>query len=400
MKNNIKLNVISVAIGLLSYNNLAQAAWLTIDPANIAQTTISAANSVITAAQTMLTKQATAINGQKIDQTNTQLDVLTQQSVNNELDADIRRRVSGGTATMAEIANKMVPTLAACVQASASVTGSPKGAAGSAANKSSGGGSQGGPKRSTEVVSTATAQANVLKEQKELGTCAKELMGTAACPTNTPAKYEKGDMQPRGIKGNIESLPNDGSQEMFNNYTFSSDGTGFKVAQKYAADMAYYDKPKVPTPEQLKKNPAYAASYHSVQTKLDAAHDSIIDILRQRRPSETDVSSTAPGKIWADVSNSDYKKVTGLKTKPGNKPSLFEMLNYEIRNDYLGNKDAKLDSTEEVNKRLALNNFIAWSQYQQQENTNILLSHILVQLTTPVNKGQVDNEFQKTMSAK
>ncbi len=400
MKNNIKLNVISVAIGLFAYNNLAQAQWATIDMANVVQNTMTAAKSTITALQTEYTKKATALNGQKIDQTNTQLDILTQQSVNNELDADIRRRVAAGTAEMASIANKMVPTLAACVQASANVEGSPKGAAAKASTKSSGGGSQGGPKRSTEVISTATAQANILKEQKELGTCAKELMGTQACPTGTTTKYEKGDMQPRGIKGNIENLPNDGNQEMFNSYTFSSDGIGFKVAQKYAADMAYYDKPKVPTKDQLAKNPAYAASYHSVQTKLDAAHDSIIDILRQRRPSETDVSSTAPGKIWADVSNSDYKKVTGLKTKPGNKPSLFEMLNYEIRNDYLGNKDAKLDSTEEVNKRLALNNFIAWNQYQQQENTNILLSHILVQLTTPVNKGLVDNEFQKTMSAK
>ncbi len=397
--NNKKLKIISVAIGLLAYNNFSQAQWAVIDSANLTVNNIIAKN-------TFMTAQAVAANGQKITQTNEQLNVMTQQSVNNELDADTRRRVATGEAKMAEIANKMVPTLAACIEASKGAPGSPKGGASKGSAKSLGDSPQGEPSRTKTVVSTATAQANVLKQKESLGTCSPELAGAAGCDEKKTYDYAKGDYQPRGIKGNIEKLPNDGKGPMLNNYTYaptkdkSGNLTGVEVAKKYAADMAYHDAPKVPTKEQLAKNPAYAASYVSVQTKLDAAHDSITDIIRKRLPGEGNIASTVPGKLWAVVTDAEYTNVTGLKEKPKNNPSMFEMLNYEIRNDYFGNKDAKLDSMEEVNKRLALNNFIAWNQYQQQENTNILLSHILVQLTTPVNKAQVDNEFQKTMSSK
>lgn len=39
-----------------------------------------------------------------------------------------------------------------------------------------------------------------------------------------------------------------------------------------------------------------------------------------------------------------------------------------------------------IQSKIAMNNLIAWQQYNQQEKTNILLSHILVQLSTPSSK--------------
>ena len=48
-----------------------------------------------------------------------------------------------------------------------------------------------------------------------------------------------------------------------------------------------------------------------------------------------------------------------------------------------------------IQSKIALNNLLTWQQYQQQEKTNILLSHILIQQTTPVNKDNLDREFQK-----
>jgi hypothetical protein len=50
--------------------------------------------------------------------------------------------------------------------------------------------------------------------------------------------------------------------------------------------------------------------------------------------------------------------------------------------------------------KIAMNNLISWKQYNQQERTNILLSHILVQLTTPASKLDLDAEYKKMNDAK
>lgn len=90
--------------------------------------------------------------------------------------------------------------------------------------------------------------------------------------------------------------------------------------------------------------------------------------------------------------------MTGNKEKPRQNPSLYEIINFEVSKDYLG--DIDVTEIKDTNRRLAVNNYILWHQYKQQENTNILLAHILVQLTTPTSKQAVDAEFNKTMSYK
>ena len=51
-------------------------------------------------------------------------------------------------------------------------------------------------------------------------------------------------------------------------------------------------------------------------------------------------------------------------------------------------------------EKAALANFIAWKNYEQQENTNILLANILVQLTTPITKQAVETEYTRTTGTK
>lgn len=397
MKNN-KLKIISAAVFLLAFNNSANAQWAVVDVANVTQTTITAAKSTLSAIYDYYNMMATAANGQGIQQTTQAVNLMQKQSVINLQSQDLMNRKALGDAEMAIQAWNMVPTLEACAEASNNQTGAPKTAAQRAATTGGGGGTQGGPSRSAGVTSTAAAQAAVLKEQTTLGTCIQELAGQAGC-TAADGTYAGADMHPRGIKGDSKGISRaeDGGPA-YNNY--SLEDSGFNVAKKYAADMAYYDKPKVVPAAQMTKNPAYAAMYKSVQTKLDAAHDAVMDIAKFKRASQTDISNSVAGKKWADISNGDYTKITGLKTKPGNRPSMYELVNFDVKNDYFGNEKAQLFSIEEVNKRLALSNYIAWTQYQQQENTNILLANMLVQLTTPVNKAQIDVEFSKTMSAK
>ncbi len=417
-KNNFKIKITSAAIGLFLMSSSAHATVPTISFAELGQAVVSATKGIITAAQGTITAaqttlsagynylsmRATAANGQKLSGIEEAVNNQTRQGVMNNVDADYRKRLADGQLELAKIGVDMLPSVDACVQASNLAPNSAKSATQKSAGKGGGGGRTDPTNRLQSVVSNATAQAETIKQQKDLNTCVPEFGEVAGCdPKNKKEKYAGGDMHPRGIKGNIADVPrNESAKSAYKNLTYEDD-KAFDVAKNYANNMAYYDKPKVATPEQLKKNPSYVALYRAMQTKLDAAHDSVMDIIKLRRKPDSDIdTSIGTGKIWEKaLSGKTYETVTGLTTAPGKRPSMFELTNFEVKYDYMGG-DTKVDlsSTEEVNKRLALSNYIAWASYQQQETTNLLLSHILVQLTTPINKGQLDSEFAKTMNAK
>jgi len=376
----MKLKKTILAVILVVTANTGNAQWAVIDAANLVVN-----NSILGALSANLTR---------IDNS---LKSLHHQTVSNMQVENALNAARDGRLEMARKAMEMVPSLDECAQLSQNVPNGTKSRTVSASMRGSGGGgSNGSVMRANGVTSTATAMAKVLETKVELETCNEEVKGAAGCKSN--GSYAGGDMHPRGIKGNIKGVNQANENEpMYNNYTF--DEKGWDVAKKYAADMAYYDKPKVVPEEQMKKNPAYAALYQSVQTKLNAAHNAIIDIARIRRASDPSVLNSFPGQVWNQIPNDKYQKITGLKQKSST-PSLFELVNYEVLNDYFGNEEVDLSSIEEVNKRLAISNFIAWQKYQQQENTNMLLAHILVQLTTPASKARVDAEHIKTANLK
>lgn len=411
MKNNYKIKAIAASISILIITQQpAHAGGVpTFDAIlNATSSVMSAAMTQVKALEVYYKPRADAqgsATAQNTAATTEAVDALAKQSIANTVSQAYQERAALGEAAEAKILQESLPTISQCVEASGNTEGAPKTSAQGGVTRSSRGGGGSPSKIANNVTSSAAAAGNVLKDKSSLQTCHEAIVGAAGC-TKAKAQsdqYSKGDSEPRGIKGNIKglTLANETSNSAeFNNYTFeeaSGDSPdGYKVAVKYVSASTLYDAPKVVKDENaMAKNPSYAAMYDSMMTKLNASSDALIDILKMRRKGTTDISGSVAGQAWKNMP--DYKKVTGLEKKPAN-PSMFDIVNYNVLNDYFGNVDAKLDSPEETNKRLALQNYVAWNQYKQQENTNILLSHILVQLTTPVSKQQLDAEFNKTMS--
>jgi hypothetical protein len=378
MKNN-KLKIISAAIVALTVSSAANAQWATINVQDFLNRMFQSAGS----------------NGIKgaVDMSKAAIDNLARQNAENQSDTNARNNKTQAEILARDKITPSVPQMPSIEQCIEITKVEAKAPAVAAAAKGGGGGSQGaGPGGSrTNVKTTSEALAKTLDQKVALGTCSPEVQGAANCGAG--GTYSGADIHPKGVKGNSEGSTSSPTESEYKNYSLNSDG--FKVAQKYASDMSLFDKPKVATPTQLAKNQGYAAYYAAMESKLEAAHDAVLDIAKVKR--EGPVPAGIAGQQWQQAT--DYSKVTGLKTKPS-QPSIYDIVNYSVMKDYVGNSDADLSSVEESNKRLALSNFIAWKAYQQQENTNILLSHILVQLTTPISKSQVDAEYSKTVNAK
>lgn len=380
MKNK-KLKLISFAILLLSLNSKTQAQWATINVQDFI-------NRMYTSAQ------ASGIKG-STDLVKSSVENLTRQSVANQEDTDARNRKALGENTAR--ANLMpkppeFPTVEQCIELTQAETKAP--AVNSSAKNKNGGPGGGGPGGIRSAVKTnIEVLSKTLDKMKDNKTCYKEVLGAAGC--TTIGAYAGNNIHPKGLKGNTENInPNDENSAEFKNYSLNKEG--FEAAKEYVGNATYYDVPKVPDKTQLEKNQIYASYYGSLKTKLDAAHDTLLDVVKDKREGGTPTGIA--GTEWNN-SSTDYKKITGATTIP-NKPSLFELTNYIIMKDYIGDTKADVSSINEVNKRLALSNYINWNLLSQQKNTNILLSHILVQLTTPISKKQVDEEYNKTVNLK
>lgn len=399
--NKFKLSILSVfLLGVYQQSNAA--GWAVIDSYNLQQNTITATS---TSASVKLegyylpkidaNTNATAKMNQGI---NENISILNKNTLNNVLSNEIRLKKALGQAELVKRAVDNVPTIEQCIEMTNAEPGMTKGSAVASTSRGVGGGSQGLSSRSASVVSTSTALGNVLASKQELGTCTKELQGTPGC-NGVEGKFAKGDYQPRGLKGNIANIgQEDNTKPSFNNFTLSEKDGSFAVAQKYMANSTYHDKPKVPTKEALAKNPSYAALYTSMMAKLDASNDTLSDILKMRRESDVKANKTV-SDFWGGVTAEKYKNSTGMSIKPEN-PSMFDILNYQVHSDYLGADGTELNSIQELNKRTALSNMIGWNVYKQLENLNIMTAHMLVQQTTPINKSQVDAEFNRTMGYK
>lgn len=398
MKNN-KLTKIAATLMFIGFSHQASAQWAVFDAANTVQTTITAAASKAMATLEAYYKPRQDAQGSAMvnaqNATNASIDTLTKQQVIQAQDTDMRLRKALGESEEAKRLMNSIPTLTQCAEVSKGAVGTTQNNALVASNKRYGGGANGSAARSAAVTSTAAALGQVLNQKQTLGTCHADIIGAAGC--TSVGVYAAADTDSRSIKGNVKNLTNNTKVDApeVNNYTF--DKQGLEVAKKYATDATMYDKPKKATPEALAKNPSYAAIYESMMTKLNAANTALMDVAKMS--AEADPKSASVDYWKKEVTEAKFKKATGLTEYPKN-PSLFDVLNYQVSNDYMGDEKADLSSTEETNERLALNNYIMWQQYKEQRNTNILMSHILVQLTTPVSKQQIDAEFNKTMSYK
>lgn len=324
---------------------------------------------------------------------------IAQSDANLEK-TDQRNRLAKGVAEIYKKDLEQIPTIQQCVELTNKKANS---SAVSASHGAGGGGGRGAggaakpdsrEKRQEEVKDTATAQASLLLNKAALKTCAGG-MDNAIQGCSGAGEYAGGDVNSSSVTQNIS-----GKQTGKDLANFSLNADGFKVAQKYANDSTLYDAPRFLTDDEAKKNPAYVAMYNSVINKLNAANEAILNVAKIRRAPDTLIGGAA-GANWTK-SKGEYEQTLGLKQPPV--PSLFELLNFTVFNDYAGPNSAKPKSGEELqqdlNRKITLANVIALKQLQSSEQNNILLAHLLAQQVTPVNIQAVHAEHAKTKNLK
>lgn len=316
----------------------------------------------------------------------------------NQWDSDVRLRAALGQSAIAKRDAELYPTIQQCVEMTR------RDVVGGAVRASMGGGSSGGvakyKERAKAIVSDVAVLAIPLANKTAAGTCDDNDVAAGVCTAK--GRFAGADVATVGIKANIDSSTRKGASEISN---FSMSKEAYVAAQKNINDSVMYNAPKNAasdtTKAQLKSNPAYLSLYNAIMSKLSAASYALNDIANARVGAELPAGSMA-AKTWED-SKSTYEGMFPNLAWTAT-PSLAELFNFAVLRDYMGPQDTEVKDEkqllEDLNKKMALSNMIAWRSYLQQENTNILLSHMLTQMVTPINKATVDAEFSKTVALK
>lgn len=316
----------------------------------------------------------------------------------NQWDSDVRLRAALGQSAIAKRDAELYPTIQQCVEMTR------RDVVGGAVRASMGGGSSGGvakyKERAKAIVSDVAVLAIPLANKTAAGTCDDNDVAAGVC--SAKGRFAGADVATVGIKANIDSSTRKGASEISN---FSMSKEAYVAAQKNINDSVMYNAPKNAasdtTKAQLKSNPAYLSLYNAIMSKLNAASYALNEIANARVGAELPAGSMA-AKTWED-SKSTYEGMFPNLAWTAT-PSLAELFNFAVLRDYMGPQDTEVKDEkqllEDLNKKMALSNMIAWRSYLQQENTNILLSHMLTQMVTPINKSTVDAEFSKTVALK
>lgn len=334
------------------------------------------------------------------------------QAAQNVVNADYRNRLATTYSNVLQEDDRTRPTYALCVELSkgqvgvSSVAASLKGGnRGSSGGSSRSKGSDANPTKDyasdkptriqENIRSTENAQSMVLSNIKATQTC-DDRYGSSLC-AGGKAEYALADVSVFGLLSNSAKSDKTNQDLNFANYTMNE--SAFKAGQQYINVATLSNAPKYPDPSELKKNPLYVAMYNSMIIKLNAAAEAMTSMLDLRK-APTSVSS-AVNDIWKSSDNaSDWSVVFPTLKKP-DAPSFYEFLNFRVMTDVFGPKTvakaasgSDTDTLKGIQSKIAMNNLIAWEQYNQQEKTNILLSHILVQLSTPTSKEVLDREYE------
>lgn len=388
------LTKIAVALSMMGALSLVDAQWAV---TNVDDVAYFGPTGVFTQA---MGQMSNSVKG-AVDAVRATQGVQIQQQNNNQNDTDSRNRVALGMADMSKYNLQTMPTIQQCIQVTAGQMSA--GGVASAMSSTTGGGVAGTAldpnKLPDSQKSSAQVTATILNQKSSLGTCTTEFdAGIANCSGD--GTFAGADLKPIGLKANVSGKQ---SGADFSNWTM--DANGYKVAVQNANNATLANAPKYIPPANLKNNPSYMALYQQVMEKLWAANDALIDIAKVRR-APTGSLSAAAQQVWTQYS-ADYASVFPGLTAPTGGPSLFEFINLRVFDDFQGQTAAQnMDNSDatslarNLNDRIALSNMIAWRQAQLMEDNNILLSHILVQLTTPMNKGSLETEQNISSTAK
>lgn len=334
-----------------------------------------------------------------VDQVATLSEVSRKQAAQFQQDTDQRLRNALGQSNISNRNAMLYPTLERCAEISAQGMG-----AGAIAPAYSGGGGGGTgkvkrlPKAAAGITTDTAKLTNSLNNKSAIGTCSELDIASKVKDCSSVGDYggsssaPSSDVSPLALKGNTNNTEKVKKDEQeFANLTLSD--KEIDVGQQFIANATLYNAPKVLPAD--KANPSYQSLYDTVMIKLNSAQQAMKDILSMRRAGTLQDGSLAQ-EYW-DKNSDKYKAMFGMKAPKT--PSLADLINFQAANDYVGVPDTTLKTTEDllgaVNKKLALQNMVAVKQLNQQENTNILLSLLLVQAVTPADIGKVNAEYNK-----
>lgn len=395
-----KISKIGLALGLVLTMTTSQAQWATFNISDALYDYFKSMRDYVTNSNLQVIS-----NGQQLQMA---------QAAQNVVNADYRNRMATVYNNILQEDERTRPTYALCVELSKGQVGVSSVAASMNAGGRNGSGGAGGRGKGSNATpskhyspaapttiqenirSTENAQAMVLHNIQDTQTC-NPRYGSTLCG-GTAAEYTLADVSVFGLLSNSAKSDKTNATLDFANYTMSP--AAYKAGQQYINVATLANAPKYPDPSEISKNPGYVAMYNSMIIKLNAAGESLKSMLDLRRAPT--VTNTAVAEVWNSAdNNTDWSTVFPNMKKPTS-PSFYEFLNSRVMFDVFGPKTiatAGTGSDSEVFKgiqnKIAMNNLISWQQYNQQEKTNILLSHILVQLSTPAQKEILDREYQK-----
>lgn len=334
-----------------------------------------------------------AVKG-SVDSVRETANIQIKQQDLNQLDTDVRLRAALGQADIARRDFEGLPTVPQCVEITKSRG---KADAISASRSTGGGGSASGRaqrNRNELITNVATAQAATLEGKQDIGTCTSLDVAGRIGGCSAPGVLAGADIKIRGLTANTEggqfSAEGVGGNEQVN---LSMSQRGFDAAYKNANDSTMYAAPGVPTADELRRNPVYAAMYNSLVRKLEASKEALLNVAKQYKE-----SPNAPAN-WAQDRASWQDMFRGETWTP--RPSKMELLRFNVYYDYLKPTGyvAPTDPIkvqENMMKLMTINNVLAYENMLKQDQTNILLAHLLTQQTTPVNPAAVNAELAKT----
>lgn len=240
--------------------------------------------------------------------------------------------------------------------------------------------------RADNVVDSTTSSLEAIADKKNIAGGSSSM--AKALGLNGQPDYKFADIQPLAIFYNLTSR----GDKHFTN--FSSEAENSAAAQQYISGVIGNPPPKL-SDDEIKRNPTYLALYDSAMTKLYAATHVLQDMAKLR---EAQPISGASSDTW-NSEQSHYGTLYGDRPFPAN-PSTYEVLRFNVDKNFAGLRTQPLTTTDErlddLIKQTSLTNKIALLKFEEQEKSNLLLSHLLSQTVTPVTTETIKAEYNKT----
>lgn len=332
-------------------------------------------------------------------------DVARQQDYQAIQLNDMRNRAAIGQANVANNIAQGMPDLEACaVITSRMGFGMNTDSAGGAANRS---GAKPAASRTEDAKSNLNKMAAIVNTEDKVasGTCSADDVKYKICKTTGDygghdGKDGKGVIPPsdanaNAIMGNTSKAAKGGKVELpMANKTLAPEGVA--VGNKYITNAIIDAKPNNLTDKQKQMPEAkeYYAVKQTADIRVNAATTALENIMAKRVPLKD--LSTSSNEDWK---NANYTQITGMEKPPGN-PSLDDYMHVKAFGELFGMLGSKPPSGQDallqnINKQLALTNAYLARQVEQQEITNSLLSHLLMQELKPVDYGKIDAIYNK-----